>query len=144
MESLWKFKIPTKSSGQSSTIQCIRWQQRLRHAYRKSVTRCTEAEIHRARRSCRWNSHNEQGKHNLAKHDSLINFNFLFQKYEEWKDGLPDMAWLNEVFPDNQQWQNFSNGVISLIPKIRDAVEIGELHHPRHHPAIDYFDRKYF
>lgn len=54
------------------------------------------------------------------------------------------MKWLNEVFPDNEQWQNFSNGVVSLIPKIRDAVEIGKLHHHLRCPAIDNFDKIYF
>lgn len=34
------------------------------------------------------------------------------------------MAWLNEVFPDNEQWQKFSNGVISVTGKMRDSIEI--------------------
>lgn len=36
------------------------------------------------------------------------------------------MGWLNEVFPDNEQWQNFSNGVISMTEKFKDSIEIGE------------------
>lgn len=36
------------------------------------------------------------------------------------------MRWLNEVFPDNEQWQNFSNGVVSVTAKLKDAIEIGE------------------
>lgn len=39
------------------------------------------------------------------------------------------MAWLNEVFPDNEQWQNFSNGFISITEKLKDSIEIGYLHH---------------
>lgn len=39
------------------------------------------------------------------------------------------MAWLNEVFPDNEQWQKFSNGVISITGKIKDSIDIGKLLH---------------
>jgi hypothetical protein len=61
---------------------------------------------------------------------SKFNDLLLLQKYEEWRDGLPDMGWLNEVFPDNEQWQKFSNGVITLTDKFKDSIEIGWLHHP--------------
>lgn len=54
----------------------------------------------------------------------------MLQKYEEWRDGLPDMAWLSEVFPDNEQWQKFSTGVVSITEKLKDSIEIGLLHHP--------------
>lgn len=37
------------------------------------------------------------------------------------------MGWLNEVFPDNEQWQKFSNGVVSLTEKLKDSIEIGTL-----------------
>lgn len=50
------------------------------------------------------------------------------QKYEAWRDGLPDMNWLNEVFPDNEQWQKFSHGVINMTESIKNTIEIGELH----------------
>lgn len=53
-----------------------------------------------------------------------LNF-WPFKKYEEWKDGLPDMAWLKEVFPDNEQWQKFSNGVIFATENIKNSIEIG-------------------
>lgn len=60
----------------------------------------------------------------------------LYQKYEQWRDGLPDMSWLNEVFPDNEQWQKFSHGVVSMTEKIKDSIEIGMwllLHHPTYY-----------
>jgi optic atrophy protein 1 len=60
-----------------------------------------------------------------------------FQKYEEWKDGLPDMAWLKEVFPDNEQWQNFSNGVISVTEKFKDSIEIGEVANWMNRPTMN-------
>jgi hypothetical protein len=60
-----------------------------------------------------------------------------FKKYEEWRDGLPDLGWLNEVFPDNEQWQKFSHGVISMTDKLKDSIEIGELLH--HRTSLDRF-----
>lgn len=36
------------------------------------------------------------------------------------------MGWLNEIFPDNEQWQKFSNGVVSITEKLKDSIEIGE------------------
>lgn len=39
------------------------------------------------------------------------------------------MGWLNEVFPDNEQWQKFSNSVFSVTEKLKDSIEIGKLHH---------------
>lgn len=35
------------------------------------------------------------------------------------------MQWLNEVFPDNEQWQKFSNGVINMTENIKNTIEIG-------------------
>lgn len=54
-------------------------------------------------------------------------FYYSLKKYEAWRDGLPDMNWLNEVFPDNEQWQKFSNGVINMTENIKNTIEIGEL-----------------
>lgn len=50
----------------------------------------------------------------------------LFQKYAEWKDGLPDMGWLNEMLPDNDQWEKFTTTLISAKDKIGDQLQIGE------------------
>lgn len=55
-----------------------------------------------------------------------------FQKYEQWRDGLPDMKWLNDVFPDNDQWQSFSNSVINLTESLKNSIEIGELENLEH------------
>lgn len=52
---------------------------------------------------------------------------FDFQRYEEWKDGLPDFKWLNDVLPDNEQWNKFSNDLKTIQNSIRDTIEIGEL-----------------
>lgn len=48
----------------------------------------------------------------------------LNKKYEQWRDGLPDMKWLNEVFPDNDQWQKFSNSVVDITESLKNSIEI--------------------
>lgn len=53
-----------------------------------------------------------------------------FQRYEEWKDGLPDFKWLNDVLPDNEQWNRFSNDLKTMQNSIRDTIEIGESDQP--------------
>ncbi|XP_069363175.1 dynamin-like GTPase OPA1, mitochondrial [Maniola hyperantus] len=49
----------------------------------------------------------------------------LNKKYAEWKDGLPDMGWLNELLPDNDQWDKFTTTLISAKDKIGDQLQIG-------------------
>ncbi|XP_070490258.1 dynamin-like GTPase OPA1, mitochondrial isoform X2 [Chironomus tepperi] len=48
----------------------------------------------------------------------------LNNKYEQWRDGLPDMKWLNEVFPDNDQWQKFSASLINVTESLKNSIEI--------------------
>ncbi|XP_059054424.1 dynamin-like 120 kDa protein, mitochondrial [Achroia grisella] len=49
----------------------------------------------------------------------------LNKKYAEWKDGLPDMGWLNDLLPDNEQWDRFTTTLISAKDKIGDQFQIG-------------------
>lgn len=49
----------------------------------------------------------------------------LGNKYEQWKQGLPDMKWLDEVMPDNEQWHKFSRNMSALTASIKDSIEIG-------------------
>ncbi|KAL4707559.1 hypothetical protein ACJJTC_000311 [Scirpophaga incertulas] len=49
----------------------------------------------------------------------------LNKKYTEWKDGLPDMGWLNDLLPDNEQWDRFTTTLISAKDKIGDQLQIG-------------------
>ncbi|XP_048488156.1 dynamin-like 120 kDa protein, mitochondrial [Plutella xylostella] len=51
----------------------------------------------------------------------------LNKKYVEWKDGLPDMGWLNDLLPDNDQWDRFTTTLISAREKIGDNLQIGGL-----------------
>ncbi|XP_022828652.1 dynamin-like 120 kDa protein, mitochondrial isoform X3 [Spodoptera litura] len=49
----------------------------------------------------------------------------LNKKYAEWKDGLPDMGWLNDLLPDNEQWDQFTTTLINAKSKIGDNLQIG-------------------
>ncbi|CAH2098575.1 unnamed protein product [Euphydryas editha] len=48
----------------------------------------------------------------------------LNKKYVEWKDGLPDMGWLNDLLPDNDQWDKFTTTLINAKDMIGDQLQI--------------------
>lgn len=48
----------------------------------------------------------------------------LNKKYAEWKDGLPDLGWLNDVLPDPEKWDRFTTTLINAKDSIRDNLEI--------------------
>uniref|UniRef100_A0A7G3AHH8 Dynamin-like GTPase OPA1, mitochondrial n=1 Tax=Lutzomyia longipalpis TaxID=7200 RepID=A0A7G3AHH8_LUTLO len=48
----------------------------------------------------------------------------LNKKYEEWRDGLPDMKWLDDILPDNEQWHKFSKNLQAVGGAVRDSIEI--------------------
>lgn len=48
----------------------------------------------------------------------------LNKKYEEWKDGLPDLGWLNEVMPDPEQWSQFNKSMTNLRDAFKDSIQI--------------------
>ncbi|KAF5287567.1 hypothetical protein FQA39_LY15896 [Lamprigera yunnana] len=48
----------------------------------------------------------------------------LQKKYQDWKDGLPTLKWLEDIMPDNDQWQQFRNTLIQLRNNVKDNIEI--------------------
>ncbi|CAF4953293.1 unnamed protein product [Pieris macdunnoughi] len=48
----------------------------------------------------------------------------LNKKYVEWKDGLPEMGWLNDLLPDNEQWDKFTTTLLDAKEKIGDQFQI--------------------
>lgn len=50
---------------------------------------------------------------------------FQYQKYQDWKEGLPDLKWLDEVLPDNEKWQQFRGSLIQLKDSVAESIEIG-------------------
>ncbi|XP_017484324.1 PREDICTED: dynamin-like 120 kDa protein, mitochondrial isoform X2 [Rhagoletis zephyria] len=48
----------------------------------------------------------------------------LSKKYEEWKDGLPDMKWLDDVLPQGDKWGTFSKKLMEISSVMKDVVQI--------------------
>ncbi|KAK2585398.1 hypothetical protein KPH14_010072 [Odynerus spinipes] len=48
----------------------------------------------------------------------------LQKKYEQWKEGLPDMTWVDNLIPTEQQWQKFRGSLIDVKNTIADKIEI--------------------
>lgn len=47
------------------------------------------------------------------------------QRYEDWKDGLPDLKWLEEALPQGEKWSQFSKTLIEIGGAVKDVIEIG-------------------
>lgn len=48
------------------------------------------------------------------------------QKYEQWKEGMPDMAWIENLMPNEKQWQNFRESLMMIKSNVTDKIEIGK------------------
>ncbi|GLH01491.1 Dynamin-like 120 kDa protein, mitochondrial [Gryllus bimaculatus] len=48
----------------------------------------------------------------------------LQKTYEQWKENLPDMKWLDEYIPDTEQWNALRTSLMDIKDKIVDNVEI--------------------
>ncbi|XP_043257588.1 dynamin-like 120 kDa protein, mitochondrial isoform X2 [Colletes gigas] len=48
----------------------------------------------------------------------------LQKKYEQWKEVLPDLSWLNDWLPEESEWQNFRGTLLSVKNSIVDKIEI--------------------
>ncbi|KAG7212237.1 hypothetical protein KM043_012568 [Ampulex compressa] len=48
----------------------------------------------------------------------------LQKKYEEWKDALPDVSWLNNIMPNEQQWQDFRESLMTARKNIAEKIDI--------------------
>ncbi|XP_011307605.1 dynamin-like 120 kDa protein, mitochondrial isoform X1 [Fopius arisanus] len=48
----------------------------------------------------------------------------LQKKYEQWKEGLPGLEWMDNVMPTDQQWQDFRGSLMNLKSTIGDKIEI--------------------
>ncbi|XP_055593264.1 dynamin-like 120 kDa protein, mitochondrial isoform X2 [Uranotaenia lowii] len=70
----------------------------------------------------------------------------LNKRYEEWKDGLPDMKWLEEVFPDNDKWAKFTSSLLKVKDSVKDSIEIDprlkQLSENKINEWREWFDRR--
>ncbi|XP_059224978.1 dynamin-like 120 kDa protein, mitochondrial isoform X4 [Stomoxys calcitrans] len=48
----------------------------------------------------------------------------LNKKYEDWKDGLPDLKWLEEALPQGEKWSQFSKTLMEIGGAVKDVIEI--------------------
>ncbi|XP_072393787.1 dynamin-like GTPase OPA1, mitochondrial isoform X1 [Diabrotica undecimpunctata] len=48
----------------------------------------------------------------------------LQKKYNDWKDGLPDMKWLDDVLPDNEKFQQWRANLVSFKDNIKNNIEL--------------------
>ncbi|CAH1117965.1 unnamed protein product [Phaedon cochleariae] len=48
----------------------------------------------------------------------------LQKKYTDWKNGLPDLKWLEDVLPDNEKWHEWRGNLIDFKDNIKNNVEI--------------------
>ncbi|XP_076220838.1 opa1 mitochondrial dynamin like GTPase isoform X2 [Nomia melanderi] len=48
----------------------------------------------------------------------------LQKKYEQWKEVLPDISWLNDLIPDSNEWQEFRGTLMSVKNTVADKIEI--------------------
>lgn len=66
----------------------------------------------------------------MATHTLLLyNVKIAFvhvQKYEDWKDGLPDLKWLEDAMPQGERWSQFSRNLIEVGSVVKNAIDIGE------------------
>ncbi|XP_043523418.1 dynamin-like 120 kDa protein, mitochondrial isoform X3 [Frieseomelitta varia] len=49
----------------------------------------------------------------------------LQKKYEQWKEVLPDMSWLDNVFPNEQKWKDIRDSLMMVKNIFPDNIEIG-------------------
>ncbi|KAL0277072.1 UNVERIFIED_CONTAM: hypothetical protein PYX00_004482 [Menopon gallinae] len=48
----------------------------------------------------------------------------LQKTYEDWKNNLPDLKWLDDMFPKTQQWNELRLSVSEFKDKIKDSMEV--------------------
>jgi hypothetical protein len=40
-------------------------------------------------------------------------------------ESLPDMKWLNDYFPDSEQWDSFRDVLLGMKDKVKENTELG-------------------
>ncbi|XP_055837904.1 dynamin-like 120 kDa protein, mitochondrial isoform X2 [Episyrphus balteatus] len=48
----------------------------------------------------------------------------LGKKYDEWKDGLPDLKWLQDALPQGEKWSGFNKKLLEVGGLVKNAIEI--------------------
>ncbi|KAK9869644.1 hypothetical protein WA026_003391 [Henosepilachna vigintioctopunctata] len=70
----------------------------------------------------------------------------LNQKYEDWKNGLPDLKWLEDVLPDNNKWQEWRSSLVVMKDNVKNNIEIDprlkSLTEAKYKELKNWFDRR--
>lgn len=56
-------------------------------------------------------------------------FVLFFKKYDDWKDGLPDLKWLQDALPESEKWSQFSKKLVEVGGLVKEAIVIGKSIH---------------
>ncbi|XP_058808186.1 dynamin-like 120 kDa protein, mitochondrial isoform X2 [Phymastichus coffea] len=48
----------------------------------------------------------------------------LQKKYEQWKEGLPDLSWIDKLMPTDDQWRDFRGALMTMKTTLADKIEI--------------------
>lgn len=49
----------------------------------------------------------------------------MFQKYQEWKDSLPDFSWLEDILPNDDQVNSIQKS-LKLIVDTMKSIDFGK------------------
>lgn len=63
---------------------------------------------------------------NYYYHCSLISRVYvMLQKYQEWKDSLPDLSWLEDILSNNDQVNSIQNSLKSILDTVKN-IDFGK------------------
>ncbi|XP_047351341.1 dynamin-like 120 kDa protein, mitochondrial isoform X2 [Vespa velutina] len=70
----------------------------------------------------------------------------LQKKYEQWKEALPDMTWIDTLIPTEQQWQKLRGSLLDVKTKLTNKIDIDprikELGEAKYHEYRRWFDQR--
>ncbi|CAL7942119.1 unnamed protein product [Xylocopa violacea] len=69
----------------------------------------------------------------------------LQKKYEQWKEVMPDMSWLDNIFPSDDKWNNIRNSLMSVketFSKIDLDPRIKQLGEAKYREYREWFDQR--
>lgn len=70
----------------------------------------------------------------------------LQKKYEQWKEILPDMSWLDDVFPNEQKWKDIRESLMTVKNIFPDNIEIDprikQLGETKYRQYKEWFDQR--
>nr|CAI5851634.1 unnamed protein product [Callosobruchus analis] len=70
----------------------------------------------------------------------------LQKRYNDWKDGLPDLKWLEDVLPDNERFQQWRGNLVQFKDNLKNNIEIDPrlraLSESKYKEFKDWFDKR--